>query len=97
MTEARETIIQELQDMRVVINAKDVQGAIRFGLSHVPVRLIDGWQMLPGNLWQSRIGDYGRPAHFKTGLSIRYYSVSWKGGAAINTTGIILRGHVGKR
>jgi hypothetical protein len=43
MTEVREAIIQDFPDLRVVINAKDVQGAFRFGLSHVPARLIDGW------------------------------------------------------
>jgi hypothetical protein len=68
MAEVRETIIQEFPDMRVVINAKDVQGTSRFGLSHVPARLIDSLQMMPGNLRQIRIGDYGRPAHFKTSL-----------------------------
>jgi hypothetical protein len=63
MTEVREAIIQEFPDLRVVINAKDVQGAFWFDLSHVPTRLIDGLQMMPGNLRQIRIGDYGKPVH----------------------------------
>jgi hypothetical protein len=66
----REAIIQEVPDLRVVINAKDVQGTFRFGLSHVLARLIDGLQMMPGNLRHVRISGYGRPVHFKTGLSI---------------------------
>ena len=71
MTEMREAIIQEFPDVRVVINAKDVQGAFRFGLSRVPARPIDGLQMMPGNLRQIRrrinqlirIADYGRSVH----------------------------------
>jgi hypothetical protein len=34
MIEVRETIIQELPNLRVVINAKDVQGALLFELWH---------------------------------------------------------------
>jgi hypothetical protein len=68
MVELRETNSHQFPDLRVVINEKDGEGVLRFGLSHVPARLTDGLQTKPGNLRQFQIGDYGRRVHFKSGF-----------------------------
>jgi hypothetical protein len=66
MIEVRETLSHEFPDLRVVINAKDVQGARRFGL----------WQgaTTGGSVDLDTAGMalrhviYGRPIHIKTGF-----------------------------
>jgi hypothetical protein len=66
MIEVRETIIQELPDLRVVINAKDVKGALLFELGRGATAgsTVD----LDGPVVALRHAIYGKSVHFKTGF-----------------------------
>jgi hypothetical protein len=66
MIEVREALSHEFPDLRVVINAKDVQGALRFGLGPGPTTgsIVD---LDPAGMALRHV-IYGRPIHIKTGF-----------------------------
>jgi hypothetical protein len=66
MIEVRETIIQELPDLRVVINAKDVKGALLFELGQGATA--GSTVALDGPVVALRHAIYGKSVHFKTGF-----------------------------
>ena len=54
MIKVRETIFHHFQDLLVIVNAKDVQGTLRWDWSLVPARLMDGLRTWPGTLRRVR-------------------------------------------
>jgi hypothetical protein len=71
MSVVRETIFQAFEDPLVVINAKDVQGTLRWGWRFVLTRRFDGLRTRPGNLRRGsrritqpfRMDEFGRWIH----------------------------------
>jgi hypothetical protein len=71
MLEARETSSHEIPDLLVVINAKDVQGALPFGCGGTPRP--GAWPISMPPAWLCVTSSYGSYVHVKSGFVFHDY------------------------